>query len=165
MNGVNYYNKTNQLYVCQSTQIQIKMKLQGFIKIIVLFLLFSSCNTSEVIPLNEDKAIQYGTDAFYEWESTKEIKIDEAYEIFKTHLSENPDIDIHESFKVGVLGFIYDDHYVFSTVHNNLKMGKFNLTGFWVNANTGEIRFKQTKSSITYTKWNSLYIGNHDYGN
>ena len=43
---------------------------------------------------------------------------------------------------------IYDDNYIFPNTYYNLKTGIYNLSGFWINGNTGIIKEVRTKEYI-----------------
>ena len=108
-----------------------------YIKYLVLVMLLCSCKSHKnlMIKIDKNKAIPYNeySQEFQEWESTKNIKLDE-------------------------------DYYIFSTVTYNHKMGIFNSTGIWVNANTGEVDYIEVNKSQNFHTdpniWLTSYNGN-----
>ncbi len=137
-------------------------------KIILLIVaIISSCHNNNPIKIDKNKTYAYQTEEFSRWEHSKKIKLNEAhkilYEYLKTH---------HESFKntdkqTGYpLSYAYDNYYVFSSVTNIHKLGKFNLSGLWVNANTGEIKVVKIEPEKNFDTeghiW-TFYTGNDQY--
>ena len=66
-----------------------------YIKYLVLVMLLCSCKSDKnlTIKIDKNKAIPYNeySQEFQEWESTKNIKLEEAYQIHLSYASENQD--------------------------------------------------------------------------
>lgn len=48
------------------------------------------------------------------------------------------------------LFYVYEDYYIFSTVTYIHKIGIFNCTGIWVNANTGEVNYVEVNKDQNF---------------
>ncbi len=116
-------------------------------KVILLALvLITGCQKYSAIKIDKNKAYAYQSEAFEQWEQTKKIKLEDAYKIHLEYVQ-----TCKESFKnlnkeTGFpLSYAYDNYYVFSSVTNFQKFGEFNLSGVWVNADTGEVKVVRIK--------------------
>jgi hypothetical protein len=90
--------------------------------------------------INKSKAIAYNSKDFVEWESSKKIKMEEAFKTHLDYIKKNKEKIKLKKENGYPMSYAYDDYYVFSTVTNIHKLGEFNLTGIWVNAITGEVK-------------------------
>ena len=119
-----------------------------------------------MIKIDKNKAIPYNeySQEFQEWESTKNIKLEEAYQIHLSYASENQDKIKLKSKEGYPLFYVYEDYYIFSTVTYNHKIGIFNSTGIWVNANTGEVDYIEVNKIKNFRTdpniWLTSYNGN-----
>ena len=141
-----------------------------YIKYFVLAMLLLSCKSyNSLIEIDKNKAIPYNqySQEFQAWEATKNIKLEEAYQIHLGYAAKNQDKIKLKSTKGYPLYYVYDDYYIFSTVTYIHKMGVFNCTGIWVNANTGEVNYvKVDKNQNFYTDssiWLTSYNGDKPF--
>jgi len=115
--------------------------------------------------IDKNKAIPYNeySREFQEWESTKNIKLEEAYQIHLSYASENQDRIKLKSKEGYPLFYVYEDYYIFSTVTYIHKIGIFNCTGIWVNANTGEVNYVEVNKDQNFHTdpniWPTSYNG------
>ncbi|MBN2486493.1 MAG: hypothetical protein JXB34_11020 [Bacteroidales bacterium] len=86
--------------------------------------------------------IHYGTEAFNSFENLSPIKKEEARKLCIDFCNKN-DIKGGNS----PLFFIIDSFYVFSP-YNNPKIPEVSLTGIWVNAKTGEVKYIKNHQKI-----------------
>ena len=141
-----------------------------YIKYFVLAMLLLSCKSyNSLIEIDKNKAIPYNqySQEFQAWEAMKNINLEEAYRIHLGYAAKNQDKIKLKSTKGYPLYYVYDDYYIFSTVTYIHKMGVFNCTGIWVNANTGEVNYvKVDKNQNFYTDssmWLTSYNGDKPF--
>ena len=141
-----------------------------YIKYFVLAMLLLSCKScNSLIEIDKNKAIPYNqySQEFQAWEAMKNINLEDAYQIHLGYAAKNQDKIKLKSTKGYPLYYVYDDYYIFSTVTYIHKMGVFNCTGIWVNANTGEVNYvKVDKSQNFYTDssiWLTSYNGDKPF--
>lgn len=111
--------------------------------LILILLLVIGCDfktTRSDMRINKSKVIAYNTEDYNKWEASKKIKIEEAFKIHFDYAKKNKGKIRLKNDNGYPLSYVYHDYYVFSTVMNIHKLGKFNLTGIWVNAITGEVK-------------------------
>lgn len=108
------------------------MKNNFKLLLIMLQLIIIGCND------NQDKSYYiYNSKEYQDKVKEFKINIDQANEIFaKIYFKEFPEKKEHYS----TLSIIYGDYYLFPSRPYNLKVGKYFLSGYWVNGNTGEIK-------------------------
>ncbi|WP_392420402.1 hypothetical protein ACF3OE_03635 [Capnocytophaga canis] len=112
------------------------------IKIVIIMGVLSS-----IFSCKEEKDIYiYGTKEFNSKEKTFKLSLDEADQkyieyIFKKEIA-------NDGFSH--LNVIYGDYYIFKLNWEpyNLKTGNYNLSGIWINGNTGKIREVKTNKNI-----------------
>ncbi len=118
---------------------------------LLMLIIISSCQKYNDMKIDKNKAYAYQTEAFDQWEQSKKIKLDEAYRIHLEYIQTH-----NKSFKKkdrqnGLpLSYAYDNYYVFSTIINIQKLGRFNLSGVWVNADTGEVKVVRLKREDSF---------------
>ena len=141
-----------------------------YIKYLVLAMLLLSCKSyNSLIEIDKNKAIPYNqySQEFQSWEAMKNINLEDAYQIHLGYAAKNQDKIKLKSTKGYPLYYVYDDYYIFSTVTYIHKMGVFNCTGIWVNANTGEVNYvKVDKNQNFYTDssiWLTSYNGDKPF--
>lgn len=141
-----------------------------YIKYLVLAMLLLSCKSyNSLIEIDKNKAIPYNqySQEFQSWEAMKNINLEDAYQIHLGYAAKNQDKIKLKSTKGYPLYYVYDDYYIFSTVTYIHKMGVFNCTGIWVNANTGEVNYvKVDKTQNFYTDssiWLTSYNGDKPF--
>ena len=141
-----------------------------YIKYLVLAMLLLSCKSyNSLIEIDKNKAIPYNqySQEFQAWEAMKNINLEDAYQIHLGYAGKNQDKIKLKSTKGYPLYYVYDDYYIFSTVTYIHKMGVFNCTGIWVNANTGEVNYvKVDKNQNFYTDssiWLTSYNGDKPF--
>ena len=103
--------------------------------------IFSSCEEKK------DNIYIYRTEEFRKKEQSLKISLDMASGIYKKYLIDNEKMN-DDVFCV--LDIIYDDYYVFKTHSDpySLKTGDYNLSGIWINGNTGEIKNVNSDESV-----------------
>lgn len=141
-----------------------------YIKYFVLAMLLLSCKSyNSLIEIDKNKAIPYNqySQEFQAWEAMKNISLEDAYQIHLGYAAKNQDKIKLKSTKGYPLYYVYDDYYIFSTVTYIHKMGVFNCTGIWVNADTGEVNYvKVDKNQNFYTDssiWLTSYNGDKPF--
>ncbi|MRM83999.1 hypothetical protein [Riemerella anatipestifer] len=100
--------------------------------IIILFgNIFSSCKTPEIYI--------YMTPEFKEKEKRLRFSLEEASNICRDYINKN---NIKTENGYYSLDIIYDENYIFRTYYepHNFKSGNYNLSGIWINGNTGKIK-------------------------
>ena len=104
--------------------------MRNHIKYLVLALLLLGCKNykSLTTQIDKNKAIPYNqySQEFQAWEATKNIKLEEAYQIHLGYAAKNQDKIKLKSTKGYPLYYVYDDYYIFSTVTYIHKIGIFN---------------------------------------
>ena len=98
----------------------------------------------------------YRTEEFKKKEKTFKLSLDEAgQKCIKYILKE--EIANDGSFELDI---IYGDYYIFKPKGElyNLKTGNYNLSGIWINGNTGEIKEVKTNKSIKVILENTSHI-------
>ena len=112
------------------------------IKIVIIMGILSSIFSCKV---EKDISI-YRTEEFKKKEKTFKLSLDEAGQkcikyILKEEIANDGFFD---------LDIIYGDYYIFKPKFElyNLKTGTYNLSGIWINGNTGEIKEVKTNKSI-----------------
>ena len=124
-----------------------------FIQYLILAIFLFNCKNNNLkMEIDINKAISYNeySQEFREWESTKNIKLEEAYRIHLDYASKNQDRIKLKSSRGYPLFYVYDDYYIFSTVTYIHKIGVFNCTGIWVNANTGEVNYVEVRKDQNF---------------
>lgn len=111
---------------------------------------FFSCKQENDIKIDENKIVAYGTEQFVLWQGSKKIKLNQAYDIHLKYLLNKNIKTSLEHIKTYPLSYCYDNFYVFSSVTNIHKFGVFNLSGLWVDANSGEINFIDIPSTESF---------------
>ena len=142
--------------------------MKNHIKYLVLALLLLGCKNykSLTTQIDKNKAIPYNqySQEFQAWEATKNIKLEEAYQIHLGYAVKNQDKIKLKSKEGYPLYYVYDDYYIFSTVTYIHKIGIFNCTGIWVNANTGEVNYVEVDKNQNFHTdpniWLTSYNGN-----
>ena len=98
----------------------------------------------------------YRTEEFKKKEQTFKLSLDEAgQKCIKYILKE--EIANYGSFDLDI---IYGDYYIFKPKWEpyNLKTGNYNLSGIWINGNTGEIKEVKTNKRIKVILENTSHI-------
>ena len=98
----------------------------------------------------------YRTEEFKKKEQTFKLSLDEAGQkcikyILKEEIANDGSFD---------LDIIYGDYYIFKPKGElyNLKTGNYNLSGIWINGNTGEIKEVKTNKRIKVILENTSHI-------
>ena len=122
------------------------------IKIVIIVGILSSIFSCKV---EKDISI-YRTEEFKKKEKTFKLSLDEAgQKCIKYILKE--EIANEGSFELDI---IYGDYYIFKPKGElyNLKTGNYNLSGIWINGNTGEIKEVKTNKRIKVILENTSHI-------
>ena len=122
------------------------------IKIVIIMGILSSIFSCKV---EKDISI-YRTEEFKKKEKTFKLSLDEAgQKCIKYILKE--EIANYGSFELDI---IYGDYYIFKPKWEpyNLKTGNYNLSGIWINGNTGEIKEVKTNKRIKVILENTSHI-------
>ena len=112
------------------------------IKIVIIMGILSSIFSCKV----EKDIFIYRTEEFKKKEKTFKLSLDEAgQKCIKYILKE--EIANDGFFELDI---IYGDYYIFKPKGElyNLKTGNYNLSGIWINGNTGEIKEVKTNENI-----------------
>ena len=112
------------------------------IKIVIVIGILSSVFSCKV----EKDIFIYRTEEFKKKEKTFKLSLDEAgQKCIKYILKE--EIANDGFFELDI---IYGDYYIFKPKWElyNLKTGNYNLSGIWINGNTGEIKEVKTNENI-----------------
>ena len=112
------------------------------IKIVIIMGILSSIFSCKV----EKDIFIYRTEEFKKKEKTFKLSLDEAgQKCIKYILKE--EIANDGFFELDI---IYGDYYIFKPKWElyNLKTGNYNLSGIWINGNTGEIKEVKTNKNI-----------------
>lgn len=127
--------------------------------IISILIITSACQNNNNMKIDKNKAYAYQTEEFDKWEQSKKIKLEEAFKIhceyLKTHDKTLKNTDKYKSYP---LSYAYDNYYVFSSVTNIRKIGKFNLSGVWVNADNGEVKFVKIDHEESFSTEGHFWI-------
>ncbi|WP_314298041.1 hypothetical protein [Capnocytophaga gingivalis] len=122
------------------------------IKIVIIMGILSSVFSCKV---EKDISI-YRTEEFKKKEKTFKLSLDEAGQkcikyILKEEIANDGFFD---------LDIIYGDYYIFKPKWEpyNLKTGNYNLSGIWINGNTGEIKEVKTNKRIKVILENTSHI-------
>ena len=122
------------------------------IKIVIIIGILSSIFSCKV---EKDISI-YRTEEFKKKEKTFKLSLDEAGQkcikyILKEEIANDGFFD---------LDIIYGDYYIFKPKWEpyNLKTGNYNLSGIWINGNTGEIKEVKTNKRIKVILENTSHI-------
>ena len=122
------------------------------IKIVIIMGILSSIFSCKV---EKDISI-YRTEEFKKKEKTFKLSLDEAgQKCIKYILKE--EIANDGFFELDI---IYGDYYIFKPKGElyNLKTGNYNLSGIWINGNTGEIKEVKTNKRIKVILENTSHI-------
>ena len=122
------------------------------IKIVIIIGILSSIFSCKV---GKDISI-YRTEEFKKKEKTFKLSLDEAgQKCIKYILKE--EIANDGFFELDI---IYGDYYIFKPKWEpySLKTGNYNLSGIWINGNTGEIKEVKTNKSIKVILENTSHI-------
>ena len=122
------------------------------IKIVIIMGILSSIFSCKV----EKDIFIYRTEEFKKKEQTFKLSLDEAgQKCIKYILKE--EIANDGSFELDI---IYGDYYIFKPKWEpyNLKIGNYNLSGIWINGNTGEIKEVKTNKRIKVILENTSHI-------
>ena len=122
------------------------------IKIVIIMGILSSIFSCKV----EKDIFIYRTEEFKKKEQTFKLSLDEAgQECIKYILKE--EIANDGFFELDI---IYGDYYIFKPKGElyNLKTGNYNLSGIWINGNTGEIKEVKTNKRIKVILENTSHI-------
>ncbi len=111
--------------------------------------IFFSCKNTHEIYI-------YGTLEFKEKEKMLKLSLKEAADICENYIINH---NILTEDKYYYLDLICDDNYIFKIKHElyNPKLGRYNLSGIWVNGKTGKIREVKTRENVKVL----LEIGKH----
>jgi len=112
---------------------------------VFVFITFTACNTYDELTVDTQKLYPYNTPKFTNWEQQNHIKLEEAYKI---HLK---NVDNSKKPNGYPMCYAYDTFYIFSNTTNLHKLGKFNLSGIWVHAQTGEVKVMNLHSGSSFT--------------
>ena len=122
------------------------------IKIVIIMGILSSIFSCKV---EKDISI-YRTEEFKKKEKTFKLSLDEAEQkcikyILKEEIANDGFFE---------LDIIYGDYYIFKPKGElyNLKTGNYNLSGIWINGNTGEIKEVKTNKRIKVILENTSHI-------
>ena len=98
----------------------------------------------------------YRTEEFKKKEQTFKLSLDEAAQKCIKYILEE-EIANDGSFELDI---IYGDYYIFKPKWEpyNLKTGNYNLSGIWINGNTGEIKEVKTNKRIKVILENTSHI-------
>ena len=124
------------------------------IKIVIIIGILSSIFSCKI---KKDISIyRIRTEEFKKKEKTFKLSLDEAGQkcikyILKEEIANDGFLD---------LDIIYGDYYIFKPKFEsyNLKTGIYNLSGIWINGNTGEIKEVKTNKSIKIILENTSHI-------
>ena len=122
------------------------------IKIVIIMGILSSIFSCKV----EKDIFIYRTEEFKKKEKTFKLSLDEAgQKCIKYILKE--EIANDGFFELDI---IYGDYYIFKPKGElyNLKTGNYNLSGIWINGNTGEIKEVKTNKRIKVILENTSHI-------
>lgn len=122
------------------------------IKIVIIVGILSSIFSCKV----EKDIFIYRTEEFKKKEKTFKLSLDEAgQKCIKYILKE--EIANDGFFELDI---IYGDYYIFKPKWEpyNLKTGNYNLSGIWINGNTGEIKEVKTNKRIKVILENTSHI-------
>ena len=122
------------------------------IKIVIIMGILSSIFSCKV----EKDIFIYRTEEFKKKEKTFKLSLDEAgQKCIKYILKE--EIANDGFFELDI---IYGDYYIFKPKWElyNLKTGNYNLSGIWINGNTGEIKEVKTNKRIKVILENTSHI-------
>ena len=122
------------------------------IKIVIIMGILSSIFSCKV----EKDIFIYRTEEFKKKEQTFKLSLHEAgQKCIKYILKE--EIANDGSFELDI---IYGDYYIFKPKGElyNLKTGNYNLSGIWINGNTGEIKEVKTNKRIKVILENTSHI-------
>lgn len=112
--------------------------------------------------IDGNKAIPYMTKEFDTWEKSVRISLKQAFKIHYEYVLKNFDDVDRNTFKGYGLSYAYEDFHVFSTITNVQKLGVFNLTGIWVNAESGEAKYVRLSRDNSFNTegflW-KIYLG------
>ena len=122
------------------------------IKIVIIIGILSSIFSCKV----EKDIFIYRTEEFKKKEKTFKLSLDEAGQkcikyILKEEIANDGFFD---------LDIIYGDYYIFKPKWEpySLKTANYNLSGIWINGNTGEIKEVKTNKSIEVILENTSHI-------
>ena len=130
----------------------IKIKKMKTIKLIiytlVIFTVCASCNKqktnkAEIIKkeqLTPSNLYRYNSETYLQKKDSFRISIDEAYNNVKKYIEKEKTEPIYSRN----LYFIYDNYYIFNTYIFLKKDNKYNISGYWVDAITGTVRYIDT---------------------
>ena len=122
------------------------------IKIVIIMGILSSIFSCKV---EKDISI-YRTEEFKKKEKTFKLSLEEAGQKCIKYILEE-EIANDGSFELDI---IYGDYYIFKPKGElyNLKTGNYNLSGIWINGNTGEIKEVKTNKRIKVILENTSHI-------
>ena len=82
--------------------------------------------------------------------------------IHLSYASENQDRIKLKSKEGYPLFYVYEDYYIFSTVTYIHKIGIFNCTGIWVNANTGEVNYVEVNKDQNFHTAPNIWLTSYN---
>ena len=107
--------------------------------------LFSCFSKNNNISSKENVYV-YGSKEFSDKENSFKITLRQASIICAKHQFKQ---DINKKEVFTCLNIMYGDYYLFSSFMYNLKSARYNLSGIWIDGNTGEIKEVKTRKNIT----------------
>ncbi|PQL94926.1 hypothetical protein [Apibacter adventoris] len=88
----------------------------------------------------------YGTSEFKEKEKELKISLEEAAQIYANYEFQ---LLVNKKDTLSCnLDIIYNNNYIFSPFLYNAKTGEYNLSGIWINGDTGEAKKIKTDKNI-----------------
>lgn len=130
----------------------------------LIFLLNCNNHNYSKMKIDKSKAVAYNKNSpiFQKWESTKKIKLEEAYRLHLDFSSINQEKINLKSTSGYPLFYAYDDFYIFSTVSYVHKIGIFNSSGIWVNANTGDVKYIEISKDENFITDGSIWLTSYN---
>ncbi|MBE8726764.1 hypothetical protein [Flavobacterium hungaricum] len=95
----------------------------------------------------ENKVYIYQTEEFAVKERSMKFDLRDCSKILENFATKNT----IKSNSIFTLDIIYEDNYIFkkNLEPYSLKTGKYNISGIWINGNTGELKEIKTEKNIT----------------
>jgi hypothetical protein len=109
-------------------------------------MLISMCSIFSIFGCAPKEIYLYGTEEFETKAKLRDVSLEQAARLASNYYYKElrPD-KLEQSF---TLHIIYNNNYIFTTVFNNAKRLKYNLTGIWINGMTGEVEYVKTKKCV-----------------
>lgn len=137
----------------------MEARIKQILFLLVTLVIFTSCDSKSDLKNEPIQIIAYGTDEFKDFmDSNPKIDLEKSWDLQLEYYKNNPRSLDYKSYIASVtLFFIVDDNYVYTLNHMMKKVVKGKLLeGVWVNANTGEVKYREeTKiiEAVNYAGW------------